>query len=349
MTDPARPTVTTAATPDRSSDPHASTGPGTERPTDRTPVDYSADLPAAYAACEEITRREARNFSYGIRLLPAPKRAALSAVYALARRIDDIGDGDFDPPGGVGAVSFAQKSAALAEVRASVQAMRDRVPDPTDPVLVGVADAARRYPIPLGAFEELVDGVEADARMDDEAARTGEPARPHATFDEMTVYCRQVAGSVGRLCLGIFGSRPDPHAAGYADRLGIALQQTNILRDIREDLRNGRVYLPTDELARFGAALRLDASGALADPDGALAAYIRFAADRARGWYAEGLKLLPLLDRRSAACAGAMAGIYRRLLEDIAADPRSVYAQRRSLSGAQKIGVALRALAGRTA
>jgi phytoene synthase len=165
----------------------------------------------------------------------------------------------------------------------------------------------------------------------------------------MTVYCRQVAGSVGRLCLGIFGSRPHAHAAEYADALGIALQQTNILRDIREDLRNGRVYLPTEELARFGAELRLDAAGALADPDGALAAYIRFAAERARGWYAEGLELLPLLDRRSAACAGAMAGIYRRLLEDIAADPRSVYAQRRSLSGAQKIGVALRALAGRTA
>lgn len=348
MTDPSRPTATTAATTERS----PATGDGTaadhDTLTDTDRTDYTADLPAAYAACEEITRREARNFSYGIRLLPAPKRAALSAVYALARRIDDIGDGDFDPPGGAAVVSFAQKAAALAEVRASVQTMREQTPDPFDPVLVGVTDAARRYPIPLGAFEELVDGVEADARMDHAAEQLGEAARPHATFDDMTVYCRQVAGSVGRLCLGIFGSRPDEHAAEYADRLGIALQQTNILRDIREDLRNGRVYLPTEELARFGVELRLDAAGALDDPDGALAAYIRFAADRARGWYAEGLKLLPLLDRRSAACAGAMAGIYRRLLEDIAADPRSVYAQRRSLSGAQKIGVALRALAGRT-
>jgi phytoene synthase len=361
MTDPSLPTATTAATTDHSPAHPTGTDPrhATPHPTAET-TDYTADLPAAYAACEEITRREARNFSYGIRLLPSPKRAALSAVYALARRIDDIGDGDFDPPGGAAAVSFAAKAAALAEVRASIRAMREQQPDPSDPVLVGVADAARRYPIPLGAFEELVDGVEADARMDQAAERSGgdgargsdhphQPARPHATFEDMTVYCRQVAGSVGRLCLGIFGSRPDEHAAAYADRLGIALQQTNILRDIREDLRNGRVYLPTEELARFGAELRLDDTGALADPDGALAAYIRFAADRARGWYAEGLKLLPLLDRRSAACAGAMAGIYRRLLEDIAADPRAVYAQRRSLSGPQKIGVALRALAGRTA
>jgi phytoene synthase len=347
MTDASRPTATTSATTERSPAPSV----GAEH--DGRLPDYTADLPAAYAACEEITRREARNFSYGIRLLPAPKRAALSAVYALARRIDDIGDGDFDPPGGAdgrtGRVTFEEKTVALAAVRASIEAMREQEPDPSDPVLVGVTDAARRYPIPLGAFEELVDGVQADARMDHEAALGGEPARPHATFDDLTVYCRQVAGSVGRLCLGIFGSRPDPRAAEYADRLGIALQQTNILRDIREDLRNGRVYLPTEELARFGAELRLDGSGALADPDGALAAYIRFAADRARGWYADGLELLPLLDRRSAACAGAMAGIYRRLLEDIAADPQSVYAQRRSLSGAQKIAVALRALAGRTA
>jgi len=319
-----------------------------------TVTDFGADLPGAYAACEEITRREARNFSYGIRLLPAPKRTALSAVYALARRIDDIGDGDLPE-----AQTFEAKLVALAAVRASVQSMREGTPDPTDPVLVGVHDAVHRYPIPLGAFDELVDGVEADTRMDEQARRTGEPARPHETFSDMEVYCRQVAGSVGRLCLGIFGSRPaerrpaqstvdTERAATYADQLGIALQQTNILRDLREDLQNGRVYLPTDELARFGAELRLDAAGALVDPTGGLAAYIRFAADRARRWYADGLKLLPLLDRRSAACAGAMAGIYRRLLEDIAAEPESVFAQRRSLSGGQKLVVAVKALAGRT-
>jgi 15-cis-phytoene synthase len=302
--------------------------------------DYSQDLPAAYAACEEITRREARNFSYGIRLLPAPKRAALSAVYALARRIDDIGDGDVP-----GASTFEAKLAALGAIRASVQAMREGAPDPRDPVLVGVHAAVHAYPIPLGAFDELVDGVEADTRMD----HAPEPvSRPHETFADMEVYCRRVAGSVGRLCLGIFGSKPSAEAALFADRLGIALQQTNILRDIREDLLNGRVYLPTEELARFGVELRLDDRDALSDPDGALAAYIRFAASRAREWYAEGLRLLPLLDRRSAACAGAMSGIYQRLLEDIAADPASTYASRLSLSGRQKIVVALRALGGRS-
>lgn len=292
------------------------------------------DIDRAYAECEAITRREARNFYYGIRLLPPAKRSALCAVYALARRIDDIGDGDAP-----GATTTEQKLARLAAVRASLQAP----PDPADPVLTAVADAARRYPIPMGAFGELVDGVEADVRMDDPDGGGG----GYADFEEMVGYCRCVAGSVGRLCLGIFGSRPDPGAAGYADALGIALQQTNILRDIREDLQNGRVYLPADELARFDVDLVLDEHGNLLDKTGGLAELIRFSAARARDWYAEGLRLVPLLDRRSAACATAMAGIYRQLLEDIAADPASVYHQRRSLSGRQKAVVAVRALAGR--
>ncbi len=289
----------------------------------------SVPVARAYAACEAITRTQARNFSYGIRLLPGPKRRALSAVYALARRIDDIGDGD-----GV----TAAKVAALDAVRAAL----DAPADPADPVLVAVADAARRFPIPMGAFVELVDGVERDVLMD---AGTFAGYR---TFADLVGYCRCVAGSVGRLCLGIFGARPDPDAAHYADALGIALQQTNILRDIREDLLHGRVYLPQEDLDRHGVTLALDERGALADPDGALAALIEASAERARGWYADGLRLVPLLDRRSAACTTAMSGIYRRLLDDIAADPTSVFDRRHALSGRQKLGVAARALAGRS-
>lgn len=295
------------------------------RPASRT----RSTLEEAYAACETITRTEARNFYYGIRLLPPPKRSALCAVYALARRIDDIGDGDLPTAG---------KETALAAVRASLRADADR----SDPVVLAVADAARRYPVPLGAFDELVDGVAADVAMDASDAGVF-----YSSFDDMVGYCRQVAGSVGRLCLGIFGSQAHAHAAQYADQLGIALQQTNILRDIREDLQHGRVYLPAEDLDRFGVALALDGRGALADPTGGLAGLIRFSAARARGWYADGLRLVPLLDRRSAACATAMSGIYRRLLDDIAADPPSVYHQRRSLTGLQKAGVAARSLAGR--
>jgi 15-cis-phytoene synthase len=277
----------------------------------------------AYARSEEITRTEARNFYYGIRLLPAGKRQVLCAIYALARRVDDIGDGD---------LPVDAKTAALAGLRGQLA----HLPGSTDPVLIAVADAARRYPIPLGAFDELIDGVEMDV--------TG---RRYATFDDLVTYCRRVAGAVGRLCLGVFGSRPHPDAALYADQLGIALQQTNILRDVREDLMNGRTYLPQADLDRFGVDLTLDERGALVDKDGGLTALIRFSSERARGWYRDGLRLAPLLDRRSRASCLAMSGIYRQLLNRIEADPSLTFTQRLSLSGAEKAGVALRSLTGR--
>ena len=167
----------------------------------------ATEVRAAYEHCEQVTRTQARNFSYGIRLLPPGKRRALSAVYAFARRVDDIGDGT---------LPAADKLAALA-------------------------DAARRHPIPLGAFAELVDGCEADVR-----------GTSYATFGELEHYCRCVAGSIGRLSLGVFGSRDLGTAEPLADALGIALQLTNILRDIREDAERSRIYLPAEDLGRFG-------------------------------------------------------------------------------------------------
>jgi phytoene synthase len=280
-------------------------------------------LAEAYAATEEITRTEAKNFYYGIRLLPPDKRVVLCAVYALARRMDDIGDGDLPAD---------EKVTALAGLRQELAALDSS----TDPVLVAVADAARRYPIPLGAFDELIDGVEMDV-----------VGRRYATFDDLVTYCRCVAGAVGRLCLGVFGSKPHPEAPLYADQLGIALQQTNILRDIREDLINGRTYLPQEDLDRFGVVLALDERGALIDQDGRLSALIHFSAERNRGWYRDGLRLAPLLDWRSKASCLAMSGIYRQLLNRIDAEPGLVFTQRLSLSGPEKIGVALRSLTGR--
>ncbi|MBB4684217.1 presqualene diphosphate synthase HpnD [Amycolatopsis jiangsuensis] len=277
----------------------------------------------AYTHCAQVTREQARNFYYGIRLLPPDKRSALCAVYALARIIDDIGDDTAQPA--------EAKLAGLAGVRTSLGDLSES----TDPVYVAVADAARRYPIPLGAFDELLDGVEMDV--------TG---REYVRFEDLVEYCRCVAGSVGRLCLGVFGSRPEPAAPTYADELGIALQQTNILRDIREDLGNGRVYLPKEELNRFGVELSVGEDGSLADPGGGLTALIRESAARARDWYARGLRLVPSLDRRSAACATAMSGIYRTLLNRIDEQPSRVFDRRLSLSGREKAVVAVRALTG---
>ncbi|GAA1017469.1 squalene synthase HpnD [Acrocarpospora pleiomorpha] len=277
----------------------------------------------AYRCCEQIVRSRARNFSYGIRLLPAPKRRALSAVYAFARRIDDIGDGD----GPVG-----ERLARLEQARAS---LRRSAPDDGDLVLVALADAARRFPIPLTAFDELIDGCVADVR-----------GVTYDSFDDLLDYCRCVAGSTGRLSLGVFGAADLAAAAPLADALGLALQLTNILRDVREDRLAGRIYLPAEDLKRFGCTLEMDVSGRFTDPPPRLAALIRFEAGRAREWYEQGRRLMPMLDRRSTACAAAMAGIYRSLLERIAAHPLRALAATSSVPSWRKAYVAASALAG---
>jgi phytoene synthase len=285
----------------------------------------SPDVRAAYEHCEQITKAEARNFSYGIVLLPGDKRRALSAVYAFARRIDDIGDGDLPRD---------DKLAALAEARGQVSELSDGAV-PQDPVLLALADAASRFAIPLPAFGELIDGCEADVR-----------GTVYRTFGELEHYCRCVAGSIGRLSLGVFGSADPAAAAPLADALGVALQLTNILRDIREDLGTGRVYLPADDLARFGCTLT--PGDQLPSDTAGLERVIRFEAERARGWYATGLRLMPLLDWRSAASAGAMAGIYLRLLGHMSAAPAAVLQRRMSLPTKEKLMVAAASLAGRT-
>ncbi len=278
------------------------------------------NLDDAYDRCEAITRAEARNFSYGIRLLPAPKRRAMSALYAVARRIDDVGDGDAPPEA---------KRKALDAIHADLRAVEaDPGAGAGDPVLVALSDAIRRYPIPMTALHELVEGC----AMDLGGAR-------YATFEQLVGYCRAVAGTVGRLSLGIYGSSDPERAEPLADTLGVALQLTNILRDVVEDRDvMGRVYLPAEDLERFGC------DPELTGPPDALAALVCFEGARATGYYERGLGLLPLLDRRSRACTAAMAGIYRRLLTRILTDPAAVFSTRVSLPTREKALVVARAL-----
>ncbi|HUZ20769.1 MAG TPA: presqualene diphosphate synthase HpnD [Acidimicrobiales bacterium] len=279
------------------------------------------DADAAYERCEEITGSEARNFAYGIRLLPPPKRQAMSALYAFARRVDDIGDG---------AAPADEKLASLAGVRRDLAALAAGEHPEDDPVLVALADALARYPMPLEALGELVTGCEMDCRQ-----------QRYERFADLAVYCRCVAGSVGRLSLAVFGSDRPELAPSLADTLGIALQITNILRDVVEDRQvMGRVYLPLEDLRRFGC--EEDASG----PQDRLAELVRFEAGRAKERYAEGLGLLDLLDHRSRACVAAMAGIYRRLLARIEREPLVVLDRRVSLPAWEKAWVAARSLAG---
>jgi phytoene synthase len=275
----------------------------------------SAATDAAYRHCRQVTRRNASSFYYGIRLLPRSRRNALFAVYALARRIDDIADG---------AGPNDEKLRRLVQARAdlaTIGAARD------DPVLVALGDAASRFPIPLEAFGDLIDGAEMDVR-----------GLRYEAFDDLLVYCRRVAGSIGRLSLGVFAASDRKRAAARAEALGVALQLTNILRDVRDDLAAGRVYLPQEDLRRFGCEL------SEAGWNGSVAELIRFEARRAGHWFEQGLELLPLLDRRSAACVAAMAGVYGRLLARIERQPELVLEGRITMPRWEKGWTAVRGL-----
>ncbi len=248
-------------------------------------------------------------------------------MYALARRIDDVGDDPGERDGKLARLGRIRRdldrlTEAAREGRAGL--VRD------DPVLLALADAARAFPIPLGAFGDLVDGVEMDVL-----------GTRYATFEELVGYCRRVAGSVGRLSVGVFEASDRARAASLGDDLGVAMQLTNILRDVREDRALGRVYLPREDLEAFGCP-----PDPLEAPPGALERLLRFEAARARTWFDRGLRLLPLLDRRSAACVDAMTGIYRRLLDRIERAPSEVLRRRLSLPAWEKAWVATRSLAG---
>jgi phytoene synthase len=241
---------------------------------------------AAYAEVERITRREARNFAYGIMVLPRPKRRAIAAIYAFARRVDDIADGE---------LSDGEKRLRLRDLHADLDA------EPKDPVLVALADARQRYAIPAAALHDLVDG----GLQDTEQSR-------YADFEELLGYCRRVAGAVGVACIAVYGSED----VERAESLGVALQLINIIRDVSEDWQLGRVYLPQDELAAYGVSEAEIAAGRVTPSWRALMA---FQASRARAYLEEGLGLLDSLDGRSAACVGTFAGLYRATLDRIEA------------------------------
>jgi len=278
------------------------------------------ELEYAYRECEQITRREAANFYYGIRLLPRFKRQAMCAAYAFARRVDDIGDD--------GVLDRSEQLERLAWERARITALAAGETDPSDPVMVALAHATEHYQLPVDALELLIEGVELDAL-----------GAQYERFDDLVRYCRCVAGSVGRLCLAIFsdGSAGE-EAHSLADDLGVAMQLTNILRDIVEDLERGRTYLPLEDRLRFGCP-DLATAG---EPE--VTELIRFEAERAAQWFDHGMRLVDLLDVRSASCVQAMTGIYRRILDRILEDPGQVMRGRISLSPLEKTWVAARGL-----
>jgi phytoene synthase len=260
----------------------------------------------AYAEVGRITRREAKNFAYGIMVLPRAKRQAIAAIYAFARKVDDVADGELPPD---------EKQARLEELRAALD------DDPADPVFVALRHARDRFGIPREPLEALIDGGLQDLEQS-----------TYRDFAELRGYCEKVAGAVGLACVPVYGSDDTEHAM----TLGIALQLINIMRDVDEDQQLGRVYLPQDELAAFGVE-------ELA-PSPQFRELMAFEAERARTYLAEGLRLLDSLDRRSALCVGTFAGLYRETLDRIEANDFDVFGQKTRLSAPRKLAVVARGL-----
>ncbi len=272
------------------------------------------NLEHAYAECARVTRREAKNFAWGIMLLPRPKRLALAALYAFARRVDDIADGGAEP---------AARRAALLAVQADLAAL-PRAPA-GDPVLVALADTLVRYPVPKRALADLVEG----GLWDVERSR-------YADWADLREYCRRVAGAVGVACTAVYGPSDPERAVPLAEALGLALQQINIMRDVPEDWRLGRVYLPQDEMERFGVSEEDIAAGRTGPGWRALMAH---QASRARGLLREGAALCSLLDGRSALCVRTLTGIYAELLEEIERRRYDVFSSRPSVTAMSKLRV----------
>lgn len=231
------------------------------------------------------------SFGVAFALLPAPQREAIRAVHAWSRAVDDAVDEEPDPE---------RARARLSLWRGEVAALFEGAP--SEPATRALMPHVARYGIPREYLDELVNGVE----MDLAHARYG-------TFEELRRYCYRVASIVGLICLRIFGE-PEERARDYAEHLGLALQLTNILRDVGSDLDRGRIYIPSDELDRFGVS---EEGLRRRERDGAFRNLMRFEADRARSFFAMAEREARALDRRRLLAAEIMAGVYRRLLERI--------------------------------
>lgn len=291
-------------------------------------------LRMAYAVCRGVARAQARNFYYAFLALPQRKRNALCAVYAFMRHADDLSD---DP--GMSPRERRQRLQAWAEALRSVVSGT-----PTDdPLLLALADTVRRYRIPLEYFDQLVQGTLMDVHFTTSPA-TESHQHPvvarYRTFDELYSYCYHVASVVGLVCIHIFGFE-QPEAKQHAEHTGIAFQLTNIIRDVKEDALNGRIYLPIEDLARFGRTPEELAH--LHHNNGFNASSFKpvlaFEAQRARDYYAAAQRLVPLLHADSRACMWTLAEIYQRLLNKIELAGFNVFDQKIRLTTFEKLKV----------
>jgi len=269
-----------------------------------TPDDY----------CQQKAAQSGSSFYYSFLFLPPPQRRAITALYAFCREVDDVVD----------EVSDADVARTkLAWWRQEIARTFDGTPQ--HPVAQALVPVVREYALPLAHFETVIDGM----AMDLEQVR-------YVDFAALELYCHRVAGVVGLMSAEIFGYT-DPATRGYARDLGIAFQLTNICRDVGEDARRGRIYLPQEDLARFGVAPSALLRGEASDDFRALMA---FEVERAQAWYAQAFAQLPAADRKAQRAGLVMAAIYRQLLAEIARDGFQVLDRRTSLTPLRKLWIA---------
>ena len=289
----------------------------------------SVSLEESYRLCSQIARRTAKNFYYSFLVMPREKRRAMCAIYAFMRRSDDIADSAANPAVALDGLRQwrAQVDAALNSEEPQAGPAQSGTGTPGPPelgILPALADTVRRYRIPQRHFYELLDGTE----MDQTTTR-------YETFDDLYKYCYHVASAVGLIVLPVFGFK-DQAALAPAEACGIAFQLTNILRDVKEDARLGRIYLPLEDLKRFGVS-EDDIMNGHATPQ--FLELMKFEAARAREFYDKAQPLLGMIDADSRGTLAVMIGIYGGILRKIEESNFAVFDERVRLSTAEKLWI----------
>ena len=269
-----------------------------------------SELELAYEHCRHITRGAAKNFYYAFITLPPRKRKAIYAAYAFCRLCDDAADEE---------IPTEEKLRLLEDLRGKLSTAYSGRPD--WPAFTALAHAAHAFDIPEEYFQEVVSGVETDLTK-----------IRYQDFGELRTYCYQVASVVGLICIQIFG-HSHLTAREYAIDLGLAMQLTNILRDVKEDLDRDRIYLPLNEIRDFGYSVEELKAGVVNEPFQQL---MKYQTDRARQYFDSGFKLLPFLSPRSRACPAVLGQIYSHILDRIEARDFNVFDERVSLSRHEK-------------
>jgi phytoene synthase len=284
----------------------------------------------AYAVCRTIAQREAKNFYYSFRVLPEHKRNAMCAVYAFMRRADDISDDE--------SISVVERREVMSRwLEAWRDARRSRISD--DPVFLALNDTQKKFAIPEVLLEDLVRGTTMDLEP---CAKAGGELQTFATFNDLYGYCYLVASVVGLVCIRIFGYT-DPRAEKLAEETGVAFQLTNILRDVKEDIERGRLYLPLDLLSEFGVSVdRVTLLAGGVPMGGNERAMLRALGVRAEKYYASADLLLPLIDVDSRAALWVLVTIYHGLLRKISNVDYDVFSERVSVSTPVKLAILAR-------